>query len=390
MTAKISAPRPAYLAVLVVAFVMGVAIAAFPGTAAADSVRDQSWQLTSLHVADAHKITRGAGVVVAVIDDGVQTDHPDLVGNVLPGIDIYTGKPQGIENGEYHGTEMAALIAGHGHGPGHRDGVLGIAPDAKILPIKISRDGSLGDANNVTVAIRWALHLGADVISISLAVTYDADLPDALAEAHMKGVPVVVGAGNDRQSALPILDGTVPVMALRQDGTIDPISQGVGKRTGLAAPGSDLPVPTGRDTYAPGTGTSMSTAIVAGGFALARAQFPKLTADQLAALFYRHATDLGDPGPDIIHGNGSLNIVDALADSTLTESSPATALPTSSAVSVTNFDSSWLLTSVLIVGFIVVTLLAVVAALVGIRRRGNRRCAPGPAALPSRTRSTTR
>ncbi|MFI5959793.1 S8 family peptidase [Cryptosporangium sp. NPDC051539] len=374
---------PRRLATALTALSAAAMVAVSPGIAAADSVRSQSWQMDNLHVTDAQALSRGKGVVVAVIDDGVQTDHPDLTGNVLPGVDIYTGKPQAVENGEYHGTQMAALIAGHGHGNGNRDGVLGIAPDAAILPIKISYDGSLGDANNVTVAIRWALTHGADIISISLSVSFDADLPAALDAASAKNVPVIVGAGNDLPSALTALDGTVPVVALGPDGRIDPVSQGVDGRNGLAAPGADIPVPTGPGTYAPGTGTSYSTAIVAGAFALARAKYPTLTAEQLTALFYRHATDLGDRGPDVVYGNGGLNVLDALNDpAPITANTPS---PSAAAAPVT--AQSGLSAAVVLAGVLVLVLLlgVVVAVVALIFVRSRRRRIPdgaAPARLP--------
>src|SRR2546430_290346 len=101
--------------------------------AAADSIRDRQWHLKYLNIDAAHAVSQGDGVVVAVVDSGVNGNHPDLAGNVLNGVDVSgTGAPNGLEDRDGHGTAMAGLIAGHGHGNG--DGVLGIAPHAKIFP----------------------------------------------------------------------------------------------------------------------------------------------------------------------------------------------------------------------------------------------------------------
>src|SRR6266508_4890869 len=144
------------------------AIAAFTATALAgllftagpsayaDSIRDRQWYLTYLKADQLHKITQGAGVTVAVIDSGVDGHHPDLAGNVLQGKDFI--KPgTGWTDTDGHGTAIASLIAGHGHGPGHHDGILGLAPAAKILPVRTGTSAEVqGGQDRIVDAIRWA------------------------------------------------------------------------------------------------------------------------------------------------------------------------------------------------------------------------------------------
>ena len=114
-----------------------------PGTAAAaDTIRiDQQWVLNMMNVPAAWQQTRGAGVTVAVIDSGVYPDVSDLAGSVTEGPD-YTGVSTGRGNPDWgvHGTWMASLIAGHGHGPGDDSGVMGIAPQSRILSIRVIPD----------------------------------------------------------------------------------------------------------------------------------------------------------------------------------------------------------------------------------------------------------
>ena len=118
---------------------LAASLALVPTTAAhADGIRAQQWGLDALHVQQAWQITRGKGVTVAVLDTGVEADHPDLVGNVLAGRDmIGFGATEGDRPWARHGTAMAGIIAAHGHGPGDADGVIGIAPEAKILPVRV-------------------------------------------------------------------------------------------------------------------------------------------------------------------------------------------------------------------------------------------------------------
>ncbi|HKE65211.1 MAG TPA: S8 family serine peptidase, partial [Micromonosporaceae bacterium] len=137
-----------------------------PLPASADSVRDREWIISALNLASAHRLSEGKGVVVAVIDSGVDASHHDLSGNVLSGADFSSGdvsSGDGHTDTLGHGTGVAGIIAAHGHGPRDESGVLGIAPKAKILPV---RDGAIfGD--EITVAVQWATAHGASVMCIA-------------------------------------------------------------------------------------------------------------------------------------------------------------------------------------------------------------------------------
>ena len=122
-----------------VSVALAASLALVPSTVAhADGIRDQEWALDAMHTQEVWQTTKGKGITVAVLDTGVEADHPDLTGNVLPGKDMvgFGAKP-GDRSWARHGTAMAGIIAGHGHGPGDTDGVIGIAPEAKILPVRV-------------------------------------------------------------------------------------------------------------------------------------------------------------------------------------------------------------------------------------------------------------
>jgi len=125
--------RSALVAVLAAVTATAVVVIGDAAPAGAETIRQQQWHLDALHVLKAQQITKGAGVVVAVIETGVDASHPDLSGHVLAGTAMLGAtNPEGQTDPVGHGTLMAALIAGKGGGANH---ALGIAPQAKILPI---------------------------------------------------------------------------------------------------------------------------------------------------------------------------------------------------------------------------------------------------------------
>jgi len=140
--------------------------------------------------------TRGAGVTVAVIDTGVDSSNADLAPNLLEGWNFYDGN-RDTTDGAGHGTVIASVIAAAaGNG-----GFVGIAPDAKILPIKVmgGPDGSGWSDQAVVQGIEYALQRGAKVLNLSLG-GLDAPIPGiagALADARRAGALVVIAAGND-------------------------------------------------------------------------------------------------------------------------------------------------------------------------------------------------
>ncbi|MFI0219714.1 type VII secretion-associated serine protease mycosin [Streptomyces lydicus] len=269
--------------------VVGLAHVAPP--AAADSIRDRQWALAAFDADAIEKVSTGRGVTVAVVDTGVDGTHPDLVGNVLPGKDLLKGSGRADRETENsHGTAMASLIAGHGHGPGGAAGVKGLAPGAKILPLLVNTQDGLQAGTGkrespVSQAIRYAVDHGATVINLSLGDTFKiTDLDDAVQYARMKDAVIVAAAGNDgvAEPNYPAsTPGVISVGAVDCSGKIWERSN-YGSNNLLAAPGVDVPG-AGRDHgYRSGTGTSDATAYVSAAAALLRSKFPNLTAGQIA------------------------------------------------------------------------------------------------------------
>jgi type VII secretion-associated serine protease mycosin len=264
--------------------IAGALVFASAPVATADQTREDQWALKAFDAEAIWKVSKGKGVIVAVIDSGVNADHVDLKGNVIEGKDFIDGgstAPDTSDSKAAHGTEMASVIAGHGHGSSSADGVMGLAPEAKILDI---RDNG-ADEDGLGDSIRYAVDHGASVINISMeGGTTDAE-PKAVAYALQHDVLVVAGSGNDGEEAgYPAsYPGVLGVGGVQNDGTIWEGSN-YGSSVLLSAPATNI-VAAGiksNTAYRSGTGTSDSTAYVSAAAALLRAKFPDLTAGQIA------------------------------------------------------------------------------------------------------------
>ncbi|OEV12225.1 hypothetical protein AN218_09345 [Streptomyces nanshensis] len=289
--------------------------------ATADQVRDGQWALKTLHAESLWKTTRGKGQTVAVIDGGVNADHPDLEGNVLPGKDFMDGGSAAPEDGDDHGTGMSGIIAAHGHGPGNTDGAVGLAPDAKILPIR-----DLGERiNGYADSIRYAVKHGASVINISQKQDYplnqDAE-SEAIAYALKHNVVIVAGTGNDGgpvgyPAAYP---GVVAASGLHEDGTFwENSNRGDGVM--LSAPAVKIVStggPSNLNGYRIGDGTSDATAFVSASVALLKTKYPDLTAGQIVNRLTKTAelpaSKKGAKRPDEQYGYGAIRPLAALQE----------------------------------------------------------------------------
>ncbi|GAA2745388.1 S8 family serine peptidase [Kitasatospora cinereorecta] len=286
----------------------------------ADQVRDGQWVNSYFDLTKVWSVSKGDGVIVAVIDEGVDASHPDLSGSVLPGIDA-TGKGLDQHPTENHGTKMAGIIAAHGHGSGNAEGAVGLAPGAKILPVyKLAADGSDG----IPQGIRWSVDHGAKVINISQG---SSDAPksipqmnDAVAYAAQHDVLIVAAAGNSGLGKVENPANEPGVLAVSATDKTDAMwsQSNYGAEVLLAAPGVRI-VSTGACSggqYCIGDGTSDSVAYVSAAAALVRAKFPKLTAGQvvnrLTKSAFLPAAVSGAKLPDAHYGYGIIRPYDAL------------------------------------------------------------------------------
>jgi subtilisin family serine protease len=283
------------------------AVLAPAGLARADVVRStEMWVLNELNVQPAWTVTQGKGVLVAVIDSGVDGDVSDLVGNVETGPN-FSGVHTAPSNPNWgvHGTWMASLIAGHGNGPGDSSGIIGTAPASKVLSIRVITDSH--DPNNAAYerepavkgqrelaeAITYAVTHHAEVISMSLGYSQQSrPVQAALQEAYEHNVVVVASAGNSGDTAGADGTGSAPysfpanypgvlgVAAVNSAGQVASFSS-ENLSVQVAAPGYKVPAQ-GRDgQYWYVSGTSPACALTAGVVALIKAAYPHLTDSQV-------------------------------------------------------------------------------------------------------------
>ncbi|GAB3177155.1 type VII secretion-associated serine protease mycosin [Micromonospora palomenae] len=297
-------------------------------TARADRVRDDQWQLEELRASTAWSASTGRGVTVAVIDSGVDASHPDLAGQVLPGIDLVS--PAGADEPDPvgHGTTVASLIAGRND---DRKGVAGLAPGARILPVRVLDDENrYDDAMIVAKGVRWAVDNGARVINLSLGGSGDSPaLAAALDYAFARDVVVVACTGNLATSSSPKVwyparePGVIAVAGL--EGSSENLWSGsiTGHATTLTAPATRLVGARPGGIYWGVQGTSFASPLVAATAALVRARFPEMSAGDVVNRLLATAKDIGPTGRDDRFGYGMVDPVAALtADVPLVHRNP--------------------------------------------------------------------
>jgi len=276
----------------------GVARSSWARSGGIDEYHAQ-WAPAVLRLPEAHTISRGAGTTVAVLDTGVDLDHPALAGHLIQGIDFVDGDLDPSEQGVYgqdiafgHGTHVAGLIAL-------------AAPEAEIMPVRILGPDGTGQSWLLAQAIRYAMERNVQVINISYSVHQRSLLIDdllSLVTSAIPGAVVVAAAGNSGPStareypAAENVPGIVAVAASTQKDRLAEFSTR-GSWVDLMAPGEYITSSVPNDTYGTWSGTSMATPLVAGTAALVRSAHPELSAERVARRIIRTAAWVSSPVP---------------------------------------------------------------------------------------------
>ncbi len=290
------------------------------------------WSLAAYHIPDHWKATRGSGVKVAVLDTGIDEAHPDLK-DALDNARDFTRSRFGPIDQHGHGTHTAGTIGARQN----HVGVIGVAPDCRLLIGKVLGDDGSGASATVAAGIDWACDSGADIISMSLGSPQPDDvLLAAVTRAAAKGKFIIAAAGNDgRDNSVNYparWRDTIAVGAVDQTGHLAPFSSR-GPEVDIAAPGENIFSTWLDGSYAKLSGTSMATPFVAGVVALlvslhrdARdAKTPLRTISDLREHLSRTAVDAGPKGQDPGYGWGLINpdsLLDETADDAPTDPAP--------------------------------------------------------------------
>jgi len=276
------------------------------------------YELAKLRLPQAHGLTKGDKVLVAVIDSGVDANHPELAGAVAESYDTLTAPMTPHK----HGTAIAGLIVAHGK-------LMGAAPGAHILAIR-AFDGSGASAEgttfNILKGLDWAAAHGARVINMSFAGPPDPALHRSLEAAHKKGIILVAAAGNSGPKSSPLYPAADPnviaVTATDADDKLFPQANR-GRHIAVAAPGVQILVAIPDGGYEVSSGTSYSAAEVSGIVALMLERKGGLTPDKARDILLATAKDLGPKGRDVMFGAGLADAYSAL----MAEETPMAAMP---------------------------------------------------------------
>ena len=292
--------------ILCIGAAMSLAAPVANAAAAADPLLDTQWALAdpaAIGAQEAWTQSAGTGVLVAVLDTGVQLNHPDLAANIWtnPGeiagngidddksgvVDDVHGAnmfdlTNNVEDDNGHGTHVAGIVAAR---QGNGVGGSGIAPEAKILPVKVLDANMAGNTDALALGIRYAVDRGAKILNVSVNTNAPTDTVDAAVRyAGEHGAVIVASAGNngrniDLQPSYPasLADPAVfSVAAQDEDGLLWQLSNTGLLSVDLAAPGAHIASTTRGSTYQSRSGTSAAAPFVAGSLALLSAARPDL------------------------------------------------------------------------------------------------------------------
>lgn len=291
---------------------------------------DRQWQLAQLRAHEAWHTSKGQGVLIAVLDTGVDDRHPDLVGAVTIGPDL-TGATRPRQLWGHHGTAMASLIAGRGHGPGSKRGVVGVAPAAQILSIRVTLENddplrgkqSTSGRDALAKGIRYAVDHGADVVSMSLgggsgSWEGSAAEEEAVQYALERGAVLVASSGNDgestnRKNFPAAYPGVIAVGAVDQHLKVAAFSNRQDYLS-VVAPGTEIVSADGPGSYVIGDGTSSAAAMVAGIAALITSEYPDLTPLEVRRAIERGTRKRPARGHSRAYGHGVANALLALRE----------------------------------------------------------------------------
>jgi thermitase len=309
-----------------------------PSVATTLSVTTDQQSRRAVYLSDAHRYSRGhPEVTVAVLDTGIELDHPELVDVLVTGYDFvdiidgagrflgdFLGADEIPEDEVGHGTHVAGIIAGKGLGMPE-----GVVPLCKLMPVRVlgalqkgPRRVGAGLIDNINNGIKWAVDHGADVINMSLGVEpVGSELPheEVIDYARQKGVSVVAASGNDGSAVSRYFPGALPyvitVGAFAEDGEVAAFST-YGELIDLVAPGTDIYSSFLNKGYAFSNGTSHATPFVSGGVALlhafARKRGVRLADRQVKYLLRNTADRLDNQFRNLKAGFGRLNLIDAV------------------------------------------------------------------------------
>jgi subtilisin family serine protease len=266
------------------------------------------YALAKLRLPEAHKLSAGANVTVAVIDSGIDVAHPELADAIVGSFDALGSK----EGAHVHGTGIAGAIVSHAR-------LMGSAPRARILAIRafgVSQGGAESSSFVILKGINHAAMNGAQVINMSFAGPQDPLIERGIAASASKGIVMVAASGNAGPKSPPLYPAASPsVIAVSATDAYDRLfsASNRGSHIAVAAPGVDIFLPAPDNKYQMTSGTSFSAAYISGLAALMIERNPQLRPNEIRSILMTTARDLGAPGRDDLFGAGAADAYSAVS-----------------------------------------------------------------------------
>lgn len=253
----------------------------------------------------------GVGVKAAILDTGIDVDHPDLVANLAGGVNIINPKKH-YDDDNGHGTHVAGIVAA----VDNEIGVIGVAKQTSLYGVKVlDRNGS-GWLSNIIAGLEWCINNGMDIVNMSLGVSsYSQTFQEAIISVYNAGIVQVAAAGNDGGAvSYPAAFSEVIAVLATDSSDRVPSWSNFGSQIDLCAPGVDVYSTYKGGGYKTLSGTSMSAPHVSGVVALILENQSNYTPDQVLQVLTSTADDLGYPASE--QGSG---LVDAEESALVTE-----------------------------------------------------------------------
>ncbi len=285
-------------------------VAVVPAATVTDPSYASSWALPKIQAPTAWDAANGSGVTIAILDTGVDSAHPDLASNLVPGWNVYDNTAN-TADAHGHGTRVAGVAA---MAANNARGSAGVAWGAKIMPVRIADANGYAYWSTVAQGIYWAADHGAKVVNVSFnGVSGSATVQTAAQYLRSKGGVVVVAAGNSGAlESFAANDSLLTVAATDQNDARASFSS-YGSYVDLAAPGVSIYSTAAGGTYASASGTSFSSPVVAATAALMLSANARLTPSDVDRILKTTALDLGTAGVDPYFGTGRVDAARAVA-----------------------------------------------------------------------------
>jgi thermitase len=305
---------PLCLSLLLLAYLLFAPVAVVVAVSVDDAYVLDQWGWSRVKADQAYDTGyHGEGVVVALLDTGVDVEHPDLAVNIIGGWN-FVDDNDNVTDVDGHGTMVCGIVAAVAN---NGIGVAGVAPNVTIMPLKVISESG-GNLFDVSLAIRYAADHGATVIGMSLggnSSRIPLALEAAINYAYQKGCVLVAAAGNDGSNELfypAAYDHVIAVSAI-DEGDNKASFSNYGDYIDFCAPGVNILTTWKGGTYAYGNGTSFAAPFVTGVVALMLSKYPSLSPENVTETLRVEAEDLGDIGWDQFYGWGLVNAYAAVS-----------------------------------------------------------------------------